>query len=573
MGATVTPHGLAKSGGAGGRSDEAVPTDRGALASSTLLGARRSTTLPAVLRSSRARTLALLVSLTPGCGGPPPKAAPQPAPPASASSAASAASAAPKPPAPPPDLSEVAEPSGVAVLATASRAADLLTLADELGRGRLRDASLESLVDGEAPGFAVLAVETEGFHVGAQSWALSLPLRSLADARTRAEREGAVTDLPNGAFEVAGAGPTDRRCAVGPAAGTAPARLVCASSGRALSDLLPFLTRTLPRRTPTDAGLVSVEVRASATMDKLAGALRIGGPTLRLRLRERMGRALFAEGPALEAATDAFFDDALALAKDLDVLRVRIDRAADGHTLALTADARFRTKVAKSTRALLQPGARSGPPAAFAKLPEATVVGGWFSGPGPALLAAERSVVAGLGASLTGARDIERRDPRAPTPGEVEKASREIMEAFPFPTGPTAFAGTSDGVLVIGTFTAAEVAKWRAKAKAVATKARIGFVDGKNRVLFHNFGRARAVESVATPDGVFLMTAPPGHEAKLDLLRRELESGRTAAVPTFAKEADTGFFAPALGTVWLTADGDRAIVHVESPPAALGRLF
>src|SRR5205085_1225888 len=80
--------------------------------------------------------------------------------------------------------------------------------------------------------------------------AFSIPLRSLDDAKAAAEKDGKLTQLRPGVYQIGKRrSGKDLTCNMAASLGDAPTRLVCGQRDRDLEALLPWMTRGMPTAT------------------------------------------------------------------------------------------------------------------------------------------------------------------------------------------------------------------------------------------------------------------------------------------------------------------------------------
>jgi hypothetical protein len=251
-----------------------------------------------------ARILVSLVALpfAYACGGDPPPAPVAPATPAPAPVAVAAPAA--------PDLGAIADPPGLVVSARLGNpGAALAVVRDWSGLPMPGSEEVAQLLVGEAVGplvdldqpidFAVV-VAGGGMQVHPLS-AVSVALKDVERAKTALAEHYTLAPGDNGVLDLqknAGApspspssspsraaddddGDRRRSCAIEPAYGPAPVRLVCGWSPKALSELGPWLTRTATRNTTSSDVHIDVRVRplhaTIAAEKRLIGALLSGG--------------------------------------------------------------------------------------------------------------------------------------------------------------------------------------------------------------------------------------------------------------------------------------------------------
>src|SRR6185295_5373727 len=74
-------------------------------------------------------------------------------------------------------------------------------------------------------------------------FAFSVGLTSLDRAKSALESAGPLVEVLPGFWRVGPKGSSDMSCAIGPAAGPAPARMVCGTGDKDVSALGPYLVR------------------------------------------------------------------------------------------------------------------------------------------------------------------------------------------------------------------------------------------------------------------------------------------------------------------------------------------
>src|SRR5262249_28200778 len=106
-------------------------------------------------------------------------------------------------------------------------------------------------------------------------FAFSMGLTSLERAKSTLEAAGPLVELQPGFWRVGAKEAGALTCVVGPAAGSAPARLVCGPPDRDVSALGPYLARNLPVAAPP-AQDIHAELRFAPIEARHGGDLRRG---------------------------------------------------------------------------------------------------------------------------------------------------------------------------------------------------------------------------------------------------------------------------------------------------------
>lgn len=269
---------------------------------------------------------ACAVSLAAGCGG--------------AASVPDAATPAPPPPAPvipAPDLTEVAEPENLVVVArwsnpdTSTNAVQGWTgmpldlrrfLQDEMPSWLADAAALDAPIDfalALGPGSADAKPTFEG--------AIAMGLRAdVEQVRQAALAQGeAVEQVDTGVYRLRA---FDLECALAASAGPVPTRIVCGDTTQDLERFAPYMTRTLSRRELGQGDLV-VELRLvpfeQRYGQKLQQVVRMGASVLPAQLQ--IGQPRFDR--ALTDAVYGLADETVSLAGDLDKLVLSVDARSD----------------------------------------------------------------------------------------------------------------------------------------------------------------------------------------------------------------------------------------------------
>ena len=279
-----------------------------------------------------------------------------------------------------PDLSPVAAPPGVFAVGRLSRA---LALSDTiLGWAGLpvglrdllpeKTRDLDSALAWDAPlEFALLLGGSTRNPVQAF---VSVGLKSFEAAKQVAgERGYELERLAPGVYTVEGL--KGASCAIAPALGPAPARLVCASRRSELEEVIPYATRGLPNES-IGAHDLDFELRVEPVRQKFGTAIS----SARLFagfLIPRMAIDVPRFDAAVSDATYALADEAIALVNDVDVLRVEGVVAREKQAVELDFTLRLRQKKSFTAGLIQESASRTGTaPAAFFRMPaEATSAG------------------------------------------------------------------------------------------------------------------------------------------------------------------------------------------------------
>lgn len=284
---------------------------------------------------------------------------------------------------PPLDLTPVAEPEGLLAVARLSRPeatlktiADLTRLPIPSGADAVRslgEAGLADAIDFDKP-FEVAVLLKMAGREPRPLFALSVPVRSLDDAKSKLEGSHALKPGPNGQITVEGMGRTHtssssaddegeppeeeergETCVLAPAADGA--RIVCGDES-ALEGLVPYLTRTTPRQTWRS------DLHAELRFAAVRGPLNQFRAVIPLVARSLAGSLT----PALGALLDASVAEVVDVVNDASKIVVDVDVAADGANAVVRAD--FAKSASFAARAVASQTSQVGaPPPAFWKLP------------------------------------------------------------------------------------------------------------------------------------------------------------------------------------------------------------
>jgi hypothetical protein len=203
-------------------------------------------------------------------------------------------------------------------------------LADLVLRGVLGDeidtSQLASVVALDAPIDAIAAIDPSPKRRAAFG-AVAIGLASLE--RARGAVEGAAVEVAPGMWRVGSKDNTDATCVIAAAAGSAPARLVCAGRDRDVMALGPYLARNAPAM-PSPAADLHGEFRFSPVVSRFGNEMRQGlkGLPLIVESQATIDEPRFDR--ALGDAAGAIQDELTALLGDLD--KVSFDLGVDPST-------------------------------------------------------------------------------------------------------------------------------------------------------------------------------------------------------------------------------------------------
>jgi hypothetical protein len=229
------------------------------------------------------------------------------------------------------------------------------------------------LIDLDQPVDLVVATDSTK-HAFSQNWAVAAAVLSLEDAKTALSVHYKLVPGDNGAIVISGLGGADsdgdddghpHACslapAVGPGPGPGPARLVCGSSDGALRALLPFLTRTSPRRT------IASDVHLEMHSEPVRGFIGLGRTMMPGMLSSALGVHRQSD-PAAADVIDGLTAEVADFGTDLDGLT--IDAKLEDTSARLETKASFKTATSLTTRMLTAHADRVDlPPATFWHLP------------------------------------------------------------------------------------------------------------------------------------------------------------------------------------------------------------
>ncbi len=326
-----------------------------------------------------------------GCGGgqAPPPATPTPAP-----------SAIAKEPVEKADLSPVAAPPELFVVGRLARPGLVTdTIGKWAGVPSLRGVVATELqglgraIVWDAPVEMAIALPKSGKRRGVRS-VVSLGVTSTSELVAAARDRGLSPEryLPE---VFAFTGPAGGRCAVGPALGKAPARVVCGERDADLEELFPYATRGLPNE-PVGTRDLEIELRVDPLRERfsseIAGARLFAGFLVRqIELDSpRFDRAL-------ADAAYAVADELVSEVEDTDSLRLggMLDEKNENFSFELTW--KFRSSRSFVGAWVGEVARRPGPPPpAFARLPANSTVAGYSVDTGTDRTAPVRASIAEL---------------------------------------------------------------------------------------------------------------------------------------------------------------------------------
>jgi hypothetical protein len=327
----------------------------------------------AQLYNARMRRLvvsALVLGASLGCAETPPPAAPEPAPQPLVAA--------------PVDVSPVPEPEDIvavarwknpnatlAGLSSCAAVPEAVTRANarllvdralaQAFRGGVDARPIAEIVAFDAPVDLVAALDTHS-NLPNALMAFSIGLSSLEKAKDALQKAGELVEMAPGLFRVGATGQGELTCALGAAAGSAPARLICGKRDKDVTALGPYLARNLPVAEPPKSD-VHAELRFQPVDARFGGVIRRFVGLLPNWVRNRTDDdPRFAD--AMEIAAAAVADEGAALIGDLD--RVSVELGVDGAScLRAKASVQLRGTRSWLAGAMTDQSARSGPPPAI----------------------------------------------------------------------------------------------------------------------------------------------------------------------------------------------------------------
>jgi hypothetical protein len=341
------------------------------------------------MRFGRLSGLVLVLFL--GCGGASP--APPTAPPPASNALA-------KEPVEKADLSPVAAPEELFVVGRLARPGLVVdTLGKWTGLPSLRGflakelAGLDQTIAWDAPVELAIALPKSGRRRGVRS-VVSLGVTSTSEA-LNAVRDRGLSPERFSPEVFAFSGPGGRRCAVGPALGRAPARLVCGEGSADLEELFAYATRGLPNE-PIGSRDLEVELRVEPLRrrfsSEIAGARLFAGFLV---------RQIELDSPRFDRAlADAAYgltDELVAEVEDTDSLRLGGSLDEANKNFSLDVAWKFRSSRSFVAGWVNDVARRPGPPPpAFARLPADSTAAGYTVDTGGERWAPVRASIAEL---------------------------------------------------------------------------------------------------------------------------------------------------------------------------------
>jgi hypothetical protein len=259
--------------------------------------------------------------------------------------------------------------AGVPQAVVDARAHDLLDAAMGAAfRAGVDGKQLAEILAVEAPIDLVVSLDSGRRGQPDALFAFSVGLTSLDRAQHALEAAGPLIELQPGLWRVGPKGSSELACAIGPAAGAAPARLICGTGDKDVSALGPYLARNVAVA-PAPAEDLHAEVRLAPVEARFGGQIRQGLSFLPgLARMKAIGEPRFDR--ALDAAAAAVAGEAGALVTDLD--RLTLDLRVDSGSSCLTASSALQLKGKSSWLAAVmgENAAKQGPaPAIFWRAP------------------------------------------------------------------------------------------------------------------------------------------------------------------------------------------------------------
>ena len=343
------------------------------------------------MRRSFLVTAALAATLA--CGSPPEAETP-----GTAASSAPAASSAVR--APGPDLSPVARPKSVFLVARMPDVGKSLDAFDWLMNLPVK---VRALVDGQmkqaGAGFLDLSASLDVAVIAdprasgidlAPRWAVSIPLRGAEAAVAFAHAKSAVvTERSPGVFRA-----KDRvgkvKCDVAPALGDAPYRAVCSDHDGSLTELTPWMTRGLAAEPRKDHD-VWARLELAGLKERYLPLLKEkADPALAL---VRGAVSSYVSDPELIEVPGAVARELFAFADDVDAVELSFTADAQMPALKMKLALSCRSKeswITKVVQGFLDDP--QGPPEMFFRLPNDATAASWSRAADPALFTGVRSV-------------------------------------------------------------------------------------------------------------------------------------------------------------------------------------
>jgi hypothetical protein len=227
-------------------------------------------------------------------------------------------------------------------------------------RGGVDGKQIADAVALDAPVDLVVALEDR--HISAL-YAFSVGLTSLDRVKTALSAAGPLEEVQPNYWRVGVKTAGTLTCVVGPAAGAAPARLICGRRDKDVAALGPYLARTAPVAPPPARDL-HAEIRFSPVDERFGGQIRsfLGTLPALARLQASIGEPRF-DGALTDAAT-ALAGEGAALVSDLD--RLTLDVGVDA-TSCMTGSLAIDMRGKKSFIASLiaERSSTAGPPPAI----------------------------------------------------------------------------------------------------------------------------------------------------------------------------------------------------------------
>lgn len=225
-------------------------------------------------------------------------------------------------------------------------------------RGGADSKAIADIVALDAPVDLVVSLDTTR-RTPQALYSFSIGLTSLDRAKQAVSHGGELVELAPGLYRVGAPDQGDLACVVGPAAGSAPARLICGRREKDITTLAPYLARNVPVTEPPKHD-VHAELRFGPIDARYGNDLRRGVGFLPTYARtQAIGDPRFDQ--ALEEGARALADEAVALANDLD--RLSVDLGVDPKTcLTAKTGLQLKSKTSWLAGAIVDGGARTGPP-------------------------------------------------------------------------------------------------------------------------------------------------------------------------------------------------------------------
>ena len=279
-----------------------------------------------------------------------------------------------------PDMSPVSEPKNLIALARWRNVNATLSAVEKMSRLPI---PIQSLVEKEVGDREVLDALKLDASIDLAAmldpaardpdvlFAFSIPLKSLDQAKSIAERDGKTSLVRPGVYRLGRTrNASDVTCAIALSLGDAPARLVCGKRDRDLDALLPFMTRGLPA---VNLGVsdMHLEMRFLPLQEKAKPFLDQGGTRVPAMAALLLSRETGISDPVILDLVGSLAAEGVQLGEDLDALTLDASLDPASSSGALTGTVRFHGAKSWMVQVLTARADRQGPaPDIFWKVPK-----------------------------------------------------------------------------------------------------------------------------------------------------------------------------------------------------------